>query len=51
MPKNPLAAAREFLKDTSRQKIDFSQSDQNQDVPPPPFIFTSWAFARASEEG
>ena len=36
MPKNPLAACREFLKDTIRQKIDFSQSDQNQGIPPPP---------------
>ena len=36
MPENSLAACREFLKDTIRQKIDFSQSDQNQGVQPPP---------------
>ena len=36
MPKNPLATAREFLKDTIRQKIDFSQTDQQQGIPPPP---------------
>ena len=36
MPENSLAAYREFLKDTIRRKIDFSQTDQNQGVPPPP---------------
>ena len=36
MPENPMATCREFLKDTIRQKIDFSQSDQNQGIPPPP---------------
>jgi SagB-type dehydrogenase family enzyme len=36
MPESPLAAYREFLKDTIRQKIDFSQTDQSQGVPPPP---------------
>jgi SagB-type dehydrogenase family enzyme len=36
MSDNPLAAAREFLKDTIRQKIDFSETDQQQGVPPPP---------------
>ena len=36
MPENPLAACREFLKDTIRQKIDFSQTDQHRGVPPPP---------------
>ena len=36
MPENPLATYREFLKDTIRQKIDFSQTDQQQGVPPPP---------------
>jgi SagB-type dehydrogenase family enzyme len=36
MPENPLAACREFLKDTIRQKIDFSQTDQQQGIPPPP---------------
>jgi SagB-type dehydrogenase family enzyme len=36
MPENSLSAAREFLKDTIRQKIDFSQTDQQQGVPPPP---------------
>jgi SagB-type dehydrogenase family enzyme len=36
MPKNSIAVAREFLKDTIRQKIDFSQTDQQQGIPPPP---------------
>jgi SagB-type dehydrogenase family enzyme len=36
MPESHLAACREFLKDTIRQKIDFSQTDQHQGVPPPP---------------
>jgi SagB-type dehydrogenase family enzyme len=36
MPESPLASYREFLKDTIRQKIDFSQTDQHQGVPPPP---------------
>jgi hypothetical protein len=35
-PDNPLDTGREFLKDTIRRKIDFSQTDQNQGVPPPP---------------
>jgi hypothetical protein len=36
MPDNSIAAYREFLKDTIRQKIDFSKTDQQQGVPPPP---------------
>ena len=36
MPESPLSAYREFLKDTIRQQIDFSQSDQHQGAPPPP---------------
>jgi SagB-type dehydrogenase family enzyme len=37
MPESRLAAYREFLKDTIRQKIDFSRTDQHQGVPPPPW--------------
>jgi SagB-type dehydrogenase family enzyme len=36
MSENPIDPYREFLKDTIRQKIDFSQTDQQQGVPPPP---------------
>jgi SagB-type dehydrogenase family enzyme len=36
MPNNPLSTYREFLKDTIRQKVDFSRTDQHQGVPPPP---------------
>ena len=36
MPDPLLDRRREFLKDTIRQKIDFSQTDQYQGVPPPP---------------
>jgi hypothetical protein len=36
MANAPLDHCREFLKDTIRQKIDFSQTDQHQGVPPPP---------------
>ncbi len=36
MPETPLATCREFLKDTIRQNTDFSQTHQQQGVPPPP---------------
>jgi SagB-type dehydrogenase family enzyme len=36
MPESPLSAARDVLKDTIRQKIDFSLTDQQQGIPPPP---------------
>jgi SagB-type dehydrogenase family enzyme len=36
MSENPIDPYREFLKDTIRQKIDFSQTDQQLGVPPPP---------------
>lgn len=36
MPESRLTLYREFLKDTIRQKIDFSQTDQHQGVPLPP---------------
>jgi len=36
MPKPSLEQCRYFLKDTIRQEIDFSQTDQNRGVPPPP---------------
>ena len=36
MSESPMDNYREFLKDTIRQKIDFSQTDQYQGVPPPP---------------
>jgi len=35
MPESRMDLYREFLKDTIRQKIDFSQTDQQQGVPPP----------------
>jgi hypothetical protein len=41
MPESPLGAYREFLKDTIRQKIDFSQTDQYQGVPQDPDAMTS----------
>ena len=36
MPDPRLDPYREFLKDTIRQKVDFSQTDQSRGVPPPP---------------
>jgi len=33
---NQLQTSREFLKDNIRQKVDFSQTDQNRRIPPPP---------------
>jgi SagB-type dehydrogenase family enzyme len=36
MPEHPVDRYREFLKDTIRQQIDFSETDQNRGVPPPP---------------
>ena len=36
MPESRMDLCREFLKDTIRQKIDFSQTDQQQGVPLPP---------------
>ena len=33
---DPLAQARFFLKDTIRQRVDFSTTDQNRGVAPPP---------------
>jgi SagB-type dehydrogenase family enzyme len=36
MAESPLSAYREFLRDTIRQQIDFSQTDQQRGVPPPP---------------
>lgn len=33
---NDISHYREFLKDTIRQKVDFSQTPQNRRVPPPP---------------
>jgi SagB-type dehydrogenase family enzyme len=36
MSDSPLDRYREFLKDTIRQKLDFSQTDQSRGVPPPP---------------
>ena len=36
MPEKSLSAYREFLKDTIRQRIDFSRTDQSRGVPPPP---------------
>ncbi len=36
MPERPLDRCREFLKDTIRQQIDFSQTDQHMGVEPPP---------------
>jgi SagB-type dehydrogenase family enzyme len=36
MPNHPLDQYREFLKDTIRQRVDFSQTDQSRGVPPPP---------------
>jgi len=35
-PTHPLAHYRRFLKDSIRQEIDFSRTDQNQGVPAPP---------------
>jgi hypothetical protein len=31
-----LEAAREFLRDNVRQRVDFSQTDQSRHIPPPP---------------
>ncbi len=36
MPRPSLDQCRNFLKDTIRQRIDFSQTDQSRGVPPPP---------------
>ena len=36
MPELKFAANRFFLKDSIRQQIDFSQTDQNRGLPPPP---------------
>jgi SagB-type dehydrogenase family enzyme len=36
MAERPVDRYREFLKDTIRQRIDFSQTDQSRGVPPPP---------------
>jgi SagB-type dehydrogenase family enzyme len=36
MPRSLIEESREFLKDTIRQRIDFSQTDQNQGVAAPP---------------
>jgi SagB-type dehydrogenase family enzyme len=36
MPERSVDRYREFLKDTIRQQIDFSETDQNRGVPPPP---------------
>ena len=36
MPENQLDRCREFLKDTIRQQIDFSQTDQHTGIAPPP---------------
>ena len=36
MPERQLDRCREFLKDTIRQQIDFSQTDQHKDVELPP---------------
>jgi len=36
MKQEILEAARSFLKDTIRQQVDFSQTDQNRRIPPPP---------------
>ncbi len=36
MAKTPLEQYRDFLKDSVRLKIDFSQTDQSKGVPPPP---------------
>lgn len=36
MPKDRLKAYREFLKDSIRLSVDFSQTDQSRGVPPPP---------------
>jgi hypothetical protein len=36
MPDSHLAANRFFLKDSIRQQIDFSRTDQNRGLPPPP---------------
>jgi SagB-type dehydrogenase family enzyme len=36
MDKHTLKAYRSFLKDTIRQTIDFSQTDQSRRIPPPP---------------
>lgn len=36
MPERQLDRCREFLKDTIRQQIDFSQTDQHRGVEPPP---------------
>ena len=36
MPENQLDQCREFLKDTIRQQIDFSQTDQHTGIAPPP---------------
>ena len=36
MPDSLIQQSREFLKDTVRQRIDFSKTDQSQGLPPPP---------------
>ena len=36
MNRQALQQAREFLKDTIRQRVDFAGTDQNRNVPPPP---------------
>jgi SagB-type dehydrogenase family enzyme len=36
MPNDKYQANRSFLKDSIRQQIDFSQTDQNRGLPPPP---------------
>ena len=36
MPDSLLEQRREFLKDTIRQKINFSQTDQSRKIAPPP---------------
>jgi SagB-type dehydrogenase family enzyme len=45
MDKSAIEEAREFLKDSSRLRIDFSQTDQNRGVPPPPIEKTPAADA------
>lgn len=36
MDSRQLQISREFLKDTIRQRVDFSRTDQNRRIPPPP---------------
>lgn len=36
MPENPYEANRYFLKDTIRQQVDFSRTEQSLNIPPPP---------------